>query len=164
MPAIRARPLPPDSLLARHSRAGDHTDCYACEVPGAVPLAALVEAFYCSRGFLPERLLLYLIGRGASPADARRLARGESEVFAAWRVEARMAEELLLQDFQERTRSWLAVEPLGEGGTRLCFGSGVAWRGRGDAPFKALMGFHAAYSRVLLRAAAAGIGRASARR
>jgi hypothetical protein len=164
MPAIGARPLPPDSLLARHARPGDHTDCYACEVPGTVPLAALVEAFYCSRGFLPERLLLYLIGRGASPADARRLARGESEDFAAWRVEARAPDQVLLQDFQGRTRSWLAVEALDEGGTRLCFGSGVMWRGRGDAPFRALLGFHAAYSRVLLRAAAAGIGRAGAKR
>ena len=40
-------------------------------MPGAVGLAAYVEAFYCSRGFLPERLILYCIGRGATPADAR---------------------------------------------------------------------------------------------
>ena len=159
-PAIHARPLPPDSLLARNARAGDHTDCYACEVPGAVTLAALVEAFYCSRAFVPERLVLYLLGRGATPADARRLAAGESERFAAWRVLARTERELLLEDFLGRTRSWLMAEPLAGGGTRLCFGSGIRWRGKGDAPFRALLGFHAVYSRVLLRAAAGRLTRA----
>ena len=153
-PAIHARPLPPDSLLARHSAPGDHTDCYACEVPGEVALAGFVEALYCSRGFLPERLFLYLLGRGASPADARRLARGESEAFAAWRVLARTERELLLEDWLGRTRSWLMAEPLAGGGTRLCFGSGVMWRGKGDRLFRALLPGHAIYSRVLLRAAA----------
>jgi hypothetical protein len=161
MPAIEARPLPPDSLLARHSRAGDHTDCYACDVPGDVVLTAFVEAFYTSRGFLPERLVLYLLGRGATAADARTLARGETTRFAAWRVEARAASELLLIDYLGRTRSWLAVEPLPPGGTRLRFGSGILRR-EGEAAgdraerglFRLLLPFHARYSRLLLSAAA----------
>lgn len=157
MPAIRACPLPADSLLARHSRPGDHTDCYTVDVPGAVGLEAFVEAFYTSRGFLPERWVLTLVGRGATRADARRLARAETDRFAAWRVEDRTDRELLLQDYLGRTRSWLAVEPLAAGGTRLCFGSGIMWRGKGDGLFRALLGFHAVYSRVLLWAAVRGL-------
>jgi AcrR family transcriptional regulator len=160
VPPIRARPLPEASLLARHSRPGDHGDCYTVEVPGAVALEAFVEAFYTSRGFLPERLVLYLVGRGASAADARRLARAETDRFAAWRVEAREPRELLLQDWLGRTRSWLMVEPLAGGRTRLCFGSGIIRReGRGLAArverglFRALLPGHAVYSRVLLGAA-----------
>ena len=161
MPAIQARPLPPDSLLARHSRPGDHTDCYTIDVPGAVGLEAFVEAFYTSRGFLPERLFLYLLGRGATPADARTLARGETDRFAAWSVEARATSELLLLDYLGRTRSWLRAEPLPSGGTRLHFGSGIIRREGervGDRAerglFRLLLPLHARYSRLLLGAAA----------
>jgi AcrR family transcriptional regulator len=158
---IQARPLPSDSLLARHSRPGDHADCYTTDVPGAVGLAAFVEAFYTSRGFLPERLALYLVGRGANAADARTLAQGGADHFAAWRVEARTERELLLLDYLGRTRSWLSAEPLPSGGTRLHFGSGIIRR-EGDGPgdrmerglFQALLPFHARYSRVLLSEAA----------
>lgn len=160
MPAIHACPLPGDSLLAAHSRPGDHTDCYAIDVPGEVDLSTFVEAFYTSRGFLPELLFLTLVGRGATRAQARRLARAETDRFAAWRVEARTTSELLLQDYLGRTRSWLRAEPLAAGGTRLCFGSGIIRReGRGLGArierrlFRALLPGHAAYSRVLLGAA-----------
>jgi hypothetical protein len=160
---IQARPLPPDSLLARHSRAGDHADCYTIDVPGAVGLEAFVEAFYTSRGFLPERLFLYLVGRGASAADARMLAQGGTACFAAWQVEARAERELLLRDYLGRTRSWLYAEPLPSGGTRLHFGSGIIRRegdGAGDRAerglFRLLLPFHARYSRLLLSAAAKG--------
>jgi hypothetical protein len=157
----RSRPLPPDSLLARHSRPGDHADCYTIDVPGVVGLEAFVEAFYTSRGFLPERLVLYLVGRGASAADARMLASGGADRFAAWQVEARAERELLLLDYLGRTRSWLGVEPLPPGGTRLHFGSGIIRR-EGDRTgdraerglFRLLLPFHARYSRLLLSAAA----------
>ena len=162
MSPIRARPLPPDSLLALHSGPGDHTDCYTLDVPHAVALEALVEAFYTSRGFLPERLFLSLIGRGAGAAEARALARGETDRFAAWRVEARSGSELLMADFMGRTRSWLMVEPLGVSATRLHFGSGVIRRdGRGPGArlerglVRLLLPGHALYSRALLRSAAA---------
>ena len=158
---IQARPLPTDSLLARHSRPGDHADCYTIDVPGAVGLEAFVEAFYTSRGFLPERLVLYLVGRGASAADARTLAQGGADRFAAWRVEARTASELLLADTLGRTRSWLKAELLPSGGTRLHFGSGIVRR-EGDGfghrvergLFRSLLPVHARYTRLLLSAAA----------
>ena len=80
---------------------------------------------------------------------------------AAWTVEARGTDQLLLCDFQGRTRSWLMVTP-GEHGhsTRLYFGSAVVarvdrrtGRSRMGWGFHALLGFHRLYSRALLRAA-----------
>jgi len=98
---------------------------------------------------------------GAAQA-ARRLVLAESDRFAAWRVEARGERELLLQDWLGRTRSWLMAEPLADGGTRLCFGSGIVRReGRGlearleRGLFRALLPGRAVYSRALLRAGAA---------
>ncbi len=165
MPAILPRPLPPASLLARHAAPGDHGDCYALELQRAIGLEEFVTAFYSSAGFLPERLVLALIGRGGSLAEARALARGEATRFAAWRVEARSEHELLLIDYLGRTRSWLMAEPLASGATRLHFGSGIIRR-EGGKPldrferglFRALLPFHALYSRVLLKAAARALG------
>jgi hypothetical protein len=159
--AILPRPLPPASLLARHAAPGDHVDCYTVELPRAVGLEEFVTAFYSSVGFLPERLVLALIGRGGTLAEARALARGEASRFAAWRVEARGEHELLLIDYLGRTRSWLMAELLSSGDTRLHFGSGILRR-QGDKPrdrlerglFRALLPFHALYSPVLLGAAA----------
>ena len=58
-------------------------------------------------------------------------------------------EEILLQDYQKRTASWLCARPAPDGrSTRLYFGS---WVGEPDHPaMKALMGFHVWYSKVLL--------------
>jgi hypothetical protein len=161
MSPIRARPLPPGSLLARQCGPRDHGDCYTLDLPHPVALEAYVEAFYTSAGFRPERLVLALIGRGASAAEASALARGETDRFAAWRVEARTEHELLMIDFMGRTRSWLRVEPLDGGATRLHFGSGILSREGerlGDRAerglFRALLPGHALYSRVLLRSAA----------
>jgi hypothetical protein len=166
---IEAAPLPAGSLLALHSAPGDRTDCFTAVVPGHVALEAYVEVFYTSRGFLPERVFLRLLGRGASALEVAALARGESKTFAAWRVEARGERELLLADWLGRTRSWLMVEPLDDGRTRLRFGSGIVGRAGPRAEralFRLLLPVHAVYSRLLLRAAATRLGRppATARR
>ena len=104
------------------------------------------------------------------------MALGRVESFAAWQVEGRTCEQLLMCDFQGRTRSWLmstGIECAGKAGTRLYFGSAVvpaenAHSGRKTmgAIFVALLGFHKLYSRALLRAAAARAlrGKADARR
>ncbi len=100
--------------------------------------------------------MLGLIGKSSNDADARRLAHGEAETFAAWSVEARAVDQLLLCDFQNRTRSWLMCEAREGEGTRLFFGSAVVPVGVGSGagrlgfPFDALLGFHQLYSRVLL--------------
>jgi len=148
MAKVTPCPVPEGSLLAEFGPASAHGDCYAKEVTGDVTLAQHIEAFYCSWAFRPERLALSLIGRGASSKDARALARGEVESFAAWDVVGRRDTEILLQDFTGATASWLAVEALEGGRTRLLFGSWVGKPDRGLVRW--LMPLHAGYSRVLL--------------
>ncbi|MBL8488912.1 MAG: hypothetical protein JNK22_17750 [Rhodocyclaceae bacterium] len=152
-------PVPAGALLSRYGdgggRQGGFADAYAVVVAGTVTHADYVAAFYTTPLFRVERAILrWLAGRPSTDADARALADG-AERFAAWRVEARAADQVLLADFTGRTRSWLAVEAVA-GGTRLWFGSAVVPRGgeRGPGfPFAALLGFHRLYSRLLLGAA-----------
>lgn len=159
--------LPADALLARYRGSGGFTDCYATDLPRRVSHAEFVEAFYTTALFGLERFVLRVfLGRASSDADAVRLARGESDAFAAWSVEARAPDQLLLADFAGRTRSWLMVAPSGAGGTRLFFGSAVVPRRRSGprrarmgGSFHALLGFHKLYSRLLLGAARGRLAR-----
>lgn len=165
---IEPRPLPPKALLQAYGREGaGYADCYCTELPSAVPLATFVEAFYTTPLFKVEaNVLRWVAAKPSTDADARALAQG-ADTFAAWRVEGRTADQLLLADFTGRTRSWLMAEPLarpgGSAATRLYFGSAVVPRGarHGNARgamgfgFHALLGFHKLYSRLLLRAACA---------
>ncbi len=157
--------LPADALLNRHSGSGAYADCYIATIPRAVSHAEYVEAFYTTAVFKLERLILRLfVSRPSTDAEARQLAAGERDSFAAWTVEARAPDQLLLGDFSGRTKSWLMVAPAEgpETGTRLYFGSAVVPR-RGASPgrgrlgfvFSALLGFHKLYSRILLRSAVA---------
>lgn len=162
--------LPVDALLRRYVERGAFTDCFAADVAGSVSIAAFVEAFYTSVAFKPEQVVLtWLVAKRSNDADARRLARGEVETFAAWSVEARAADQLLLCDYQNRTRSWLMVARNEGDGTRLYFGSAVvpvgvgAGAGKLGFPFDALLGFHTLYSRVLLGAARGRVTRGARR-
>lgn len=150
MARIESTSLPADSLLAQHRGADCYRDAFRTEVTHPVSLTAFIAAFYASPAFSPERKLLYLIGKGASRAEIAALAEGRSESFAAWSVEARSETAILLRDFQNRTCSWLMAEPKGES-TVLWFGSGV--RHPKGLAFRALVGFHRWYSRVLLAGA-----------
>jgi hypothetical protein len=168
---ISACDLPAASLLGRYRGDGGYADCYVTELPWTVSQAEYVEAFYSTPLFKVERLLIRLfLSRRSTDAEAGRLARGELDTFAAWSVEGRTADQLLLADLGGRTRSWLMAEPSGSAGpaaTRLHFGSAVvpARRARpGRQPglgplFAALLGFHKLYSRLLLRAARARLSR-----
>jgi hypothetical protein len=154
------RELPEGALLRRYVAKGAYTDCFAVDVATSVSFAAFVEAFYTSAAFKCERFVLtWVVAKPSSDDDARRLARGESEKFAAWSVEARAADQLLVCDYLSRTRSWLMVEPMAGGGTRLYFGSAVVPVGIGSGrarlgfPFNALLPFHKLYARILLGAA-----------
>ncbi|WP_310531146.1 hypothetical protein [Novosphingobium sp.] len=163
--AIRRGQVPEKSLLAAYGRAGNYTDCFIAEVPGQVAFSRFVEAFYSSACFRPERfLLMALLGKRSSAQDIRALAAGQTDHFAAWTVEARTTNEVLLCDFQQATRSWLMAEPLEHGGTRLWFGSAVVLTGQtgarrtmGQMTFAALGWFHRIYSRALLWAAIRGL-------
>ena len=171
MPLIRACALPPDALLSRYLTGGAFADCYVTEVAHRVSHAEFVEAFYTTALFKIERLILRtFVSRGATDAQAQQLAQGTVDSLAAWSVEARAPDQLLLSDYTQRTRSWLMVagpENPRSGGTRLYFGSAVvparsSKTGEGGLGpvFSALLGFHKLYSRSLLSAAASRLSRA----
>jgi len=161
--SIQACALPDQALLAEYTRGGAYTDCYTTQVARSVSHAEYVEAFYTGSVFKLERLLLgWLVSKPSTDAQAKGLALGSLNTFSAWRVEARTADQLLMCDLNGRTRSWLMVAPLqaSTASTRLYFGSAVVPvrdRASGQARlgflFKALLGFHKLYSRVLLNAA-----------
>jgi hypothetical protein len=171
MPAITHESVPQDALLrtyrggAHPERWGRYADCFALSVDRDITLAQFVFAFYTSPLFRIERgLLRLLINARSSRADARAIADGTSDKFAAWYVGQRTATQLLMCDRYERTRSWFRAEPQSGGGTRLQFGSAVAAQ-RGEktdvpqrpAAFGLLRSFHVLYSRALLRAAKANL-------
>jgi len=150
-------------LTARYSQVGAYCDCYFTDVPRAVTHAEYVEAFYTTALFKLERWLLRLfVSRPSTDAEVRELARHARDTFAAWTVEARAPDQLLLCDFTGHTRSWLMVTPAeAPGGTRLYFGSVVVPERNsrtGESGMPAahgrLLGFHKLYSRMLLSAAA----------
>lgn len=156
--------LPPSALLRRYQDSGAYTDCYTVEVARRVSHAEYVATFYTTFVFKTERVLLsWLLSKSSTDTQAGRLARGEVGSFAAWTVEARAADQLLMADYVGRTKSWLMIAPRGDAATRLYFGSAVVpVRDRSGQPrmgrsYSALLGFHKLYSRVLLSAAAAKI-------
>lgn len=163
MPDVQPCPLPANALLTTYADAGAYTDCFTTDIPRTVSHAEFVEAFYTGRLFKLERLLLrVLLSKPSTDLQARQLAAGELNEFAAWRVEARAEDQLLMCAIDGRTRSWLMVSAAEvPGGTRLYFGSAVvpsrnASTGKSEMGFvfKALLGFHKLYSRALLSAAA----------
>lgn len=161
MASVDACEIPPQSLLDGCRERGAWADCHVAVVDADVPTPAFVEAFYTTPLFRLERALLAgLAARPSTDDEATQLAHGERETFAAWRVEGRTADELLVR--AGRTHSWFMARPeVGAGArTRLHFGSAVDPRpGPADAPrrmgagFHALLGFHRLYSRALLSAA-----------
>jgi len=171
MSFIQRCELPADALLRKYLHGGAYADCYMTDIAKPVSHLEYVEAFYTTRVFKAERLLLeWLVSRPSTDLEARQLAAGSLGSFAAWRVEGRCADQILLADFTGRTRSWLMIAALeGSGatpGTRLYFGSavipvmcgGTATAGLGFT-FGLLLGFHKLYSRVLLRAARSRLAR-----
>lgn len=152
---------PTDALLAKYSRTeGCYTDCFSADLPRQVTFEQFVTAFYTTWLFKLERLILkFAVKRPSTDAHAADLAKGARDSFAAWSVEDRTPNQILLCDLSGRTRSWLMIAPTPDG-TRLYFGSAVVpvpnksgetTLGTG---FDALLGFHKLYSKHLLRAAA----------
>lgn len=167
MASVTLQALPDDASLQRYRERGAYTDCYALDVAHSVTQAQYVEAFYTTWVFKLERAILSaVVAKPSSDAQAAQLARGEREDFAAWDVEAREADQLLMRDFRRLTCSWLMSRPLPSGGARLYFGSAVvpetdrhSGEKRMGFVFAALLGFHKLYSRILLRAAASKLAR-----
>jgi hypothetical protein len=161
MPLPNECPLPANAFLGKYRISGAYADCLKHEVPGHTSLAQLIEAFYTSPVFRPERIILGLIGMPSNNQTVRRLALGGSDRFAAWHVEARSDDQILLCDFQSRTRSWLMAVPQtgadGASKTALYFGTAIttvdeapAAKAFARATFVGLLWFHKLYARLLL--------------
>lgn len=165
MKSARPCSLPPTAMLRSYQESGGYADCYCTEVSGTISQAAFIEAFYTTRLFKLERVILkWFAARPSTDMDAKLLAKGATRAFSAWRVEDQSVGELLLSDFTGRTRSWLMAMPIeataAGAQTRLYFGSAII--PRVDAAtgkqsmgplFQTLLGFHRIYSRLLLNAA-----------
>ena len=158
-------PVPTQTMLNEYSRNGAYVDCYSTEIPGHVSFSEFIYAFYTTLLFKLERLILELtVSKPSTNSQARQLANGEIDKFAAWHVERRSENELLMCDFRGRTRSWLTVVPVGtisSPRTRLYFGSAVVPLRNSKTGelslgivFQALLGFHKLYSTLLLHFAA----------
>jgi hypothetical protein len=164
---ISRNAVPEDSLLTTYrggkhpQRWGAYADCFSTPIEREVGLASFVQAFYTTGLFKLERFILRMtIGAASTDEQARAIAGGSGDTFAAWYLGARTPTQLLICDRYESTRSWFAVKPLPGGGTLLQFGSAVAARrAAADEPprlrpvVRALMGFHVLYSQALLAAA-----------
>lgn len=164
LPSVLPCPVPDDSLLGRYRNAGAYTDCYTTDLLEVVSHQAFVTAFYTTRVFKLERLILKLVvSKPSTDAQAAQLAEGSLDTFSAWSVEDRDESQLLLSDFHGRTKSWLMTAPFESTqgvGTRFYFGSAVVPLRNPDSGmaglglmFRPLLGFHKVYSKVLLRAA-----------
>lgn len=164
MISIKTCELADETLLASFLHSDAYTDCYCTFIPGSISQAAYIEGFYTTWLFKLERLILkWLVGRPSTDEEAKELAQGDIKKFAAWRVERRNEYQLLMCDFQNRTRSWFMTAPgniEGIDGTILYFGSAVVSKtnpktGKSSLGlvFTLLLGFHKIYSRALLHCA-----------
>lgn len=150
MPAIHTSPAPANALIHKYtSMPGAYADSYFTEIQKQISFPEYLFAFYTTPLFKAERVILKLFVRKPSTDDdARGLADGLRDSFAAWTVEARVEDQILMCDFAGSTRSWLMNVPI-ENGTRLYFGSVVVPHrtSKSGKPslgffFKALLGFH----------------------
>lgn len=160
MAAIRAEALPIGALLESYRESGAYTDCFVTEVDGAVSHSEYVRAFYTSWLFRVERFILsWVVNKPSNDMEAAVLTEEGADSFAAWSVEGRTSNQLLMCDYQRRTRSWLMTE-ASDNSTCLYFGSAVVPLrpdGQKDRAFGVvfhlLVGFHKLYARALVRAA-----------
>ena len=163
--SIARSELPDAALLQQYAGQGEYTDCFATGVVFEPSLPAFVEAFYTTWLFKAERLVLkWLLKRPSTDEEARQVALGQRDAFAAWTVEERRDDQLLLIDVRRQTGSWFMVASAGRGG-KLMFGSVVfkaeaaSGRRRLRWSYRLLMGVHRLYSRALLSAARARLVR-----
>lgn len=153
----------PDSLVASYSENG-YADSYRTEISGHISLEDFVFGFYTTALFRLERFILtWTVQKPSNDQQARDLIEGKTNKFAAWTIENRRQNELLMCDMLERTRSWFMVNQIGtkeNPRTQLYFGTGISPATKGKAEkssiglfFIALLPFHKLYSVLLLYSA-----------
>ena len=157
MLSIRKCPVSANTMLAHYLLDGTYTDCYSTDILGQITFSDFIFAFYTTALFKLERFILkWTVLKPSTDTQVKQLADGELETFAAWHVEDRKENELLMCDFLGRTRSWLMIVPVDDSRTRLYFGSAVVPKQNSKSigfGFRALLGFHKIYSRLLLYSA-----------
>lgn len=163
MISIERITTPAGTLLNNYtSIAGAYTDCYTTEIARTVSLSEFVFTFYTTPLFKLERTILtFTVSKPSTDIQAKQVAEGSLAEFAAWTVESRRENELLMCDYLRRTRSWFMTK--GDGSrTHLYFGSAVVPKTGEtslDFGYRALLGFHQIYSVLLLRSAHARLKR-----
>ncbi|MEL7396055.1 MAG: hypothetical protein AAFN44_06750 [Pseudomonadota bacterium] len=171
MAKITQIPAPDDSFLhALACQTGAYADCFeatvACDIPQSDAFQRFVFAFFDSPVFRVERAILRLAGKAPKDrSDPKALALGETDAFAAWRVERRADNEILLVVLNTPIRTWLSLQKEGSV-ARLRFGSAILPQEGKDIPhwaFRVTLPAHVVYSRLLLRAAVSGWARATAK-
>jgi hypothetical protein len=156
--------FPPGSFLLQCRQAGCYIDCYRVAIDREVDLSEFIVAFYNTRLFRLERFILkWAISRPSTNRELQLLADSAIKRFAAWEVEARAPDQILLADFSGATKSWLMTEPVTGGAasaSRLYFGSAIVPTRNLDnekpqmgKTFSILLPFHKIYSRALLSSA-----------
>ena len=156
--------LPENSLLSEYRNNGAYTDCYATDIDRKISQIEYIRAFYTTVPFKVERTILkWAVSKPSTDEEVCLLAEAKVETFAAWDVEARRDDQILLSDYRRRTRSWLMSEPSSSkdgDSTRLYFGSAVVpiriketEELRMGKTFSVLLQFHRLYSQVLLSSA-----------
>jgi len=150
----------PNSLLASYAENG-YADSYRTELPGHISMEDYVFSFYTTALFKLERFILtWTVLKPSSDLQAKELMNGKTDKFAAWTIETRNENELLMCDMLKQTRSWFMVKHNGTENnprTQLYFGTGIAPATRGAATKKSiglffilLLPFHKMYSVFLL--------------
>jgi len=171
MSLVKNSRLPEEALLHQYLQDGHYTDCFSIDISQSVTHSQYVAAFYTTLLFKIERFILrWAVSKPSTDVEAVQLAGKQRSSFAAWVVEARNNDQLLLCDFQGRTRSWLMVEPVPQEQapwTRLYFGSAVVRNRKSDSRqnsskfgFSALLSLHRLYSIALLYSAKKRLERA----
>lgn len=159
MSSVTKTDLPEIALLNKYRENGCYTDCYVSNLSGEVLFPDYIFAFYTTFLFKTERAVLkWLLSRPSTDNEARQLADGTADNWAAWTVEARTDNQLLMKDLQGRTRSWFMSETFKRGSgreTRLYFGSAIVpEEHKLSEPvtlgIRALTRFHHLYSVALL--------------
>jgi len=156
--------VPENSLLSEYRNSGAYTDCYTTDVDRKVSQIEYIRAFFTTVPFKVERAILkWAVAKPSTDEEACLLAEAKVETFAAWDVEARQDDQILLSDYRGRTRLWLMSEPSSRNAgdsTRLYFGSAVvpirikeSEKLSMGKTFSILLQFHKLYSQVLLSSA-----------
>ena len=156
MNSIKKCNAPEDSFLFSYAtETNAYIDSFTTNIPTQVNLEKYIQAFYTTRLFKLERLLLkYLASAPLTDVDVNALAANNIQHFALWNVVARTDQQIFMN--AGRTSSWLCVAS-NEKGTQLYFGSAVkpmidkqTGERKMGMLFTALLGFHKLYSRALL--------------